>query len=90
MNVPARVETPTIAKAIEELEQLVRERDLLADLALMLLNERAENNRKKLSKKEADEIRRLHRTGVSQTELADIYDVNRATVSRIVRNIYHS
>ena len=46
-------------------------------------------NRKKLDRFAASDIRQMHRTGVSQRALADIYDVNPATISRIVRGIYH-
>ncbi|RYH53153.1 MAG: helix-turn-helix domain-containing protein [Alcaligenaceae bacterium] len=48
------------------------------------------DNRKKLTAVEVAEIRRMYRnTGFSQREIADIYDVNPATISRTVRGIYH-
>lgn len=47
------------------------------------------NNRKKLTAREVRAIREYHRLGTSQRELADIYDVNQGTISRIVRGIYH-
>ncbi|WP_280350427.1 helix-turn-helix domain-containing protein [Nocardia abscessus] len=48
------------------------------------------DNRKKLTDREVAEIRRLYRTtGYSQREIAGIYDINPATVSRTVRGIYH-
>ncbi|WP_142395313.1 helix-turn-helix domain-containing protein [Mycobacterium avium] len=47
-------------------------------------------NKKKLTKREVAEIRRLGRTtGMSQRELADIYDINKATVCRILKGVYH-
>jgi DNA-binding NarL/FixJ family response regulator len=47
-------------------------------------------NRKKLSQREVNSIRELHRNGWSQKAIADSYDINPATVSRIVRGIYHT
>ncbi|BBC53844.1 putative HTH DNA binding domain protein [Mycobacterium phage PP] len=46
-------------------------------------------NRKKLSDEDVRNIRALRRSGVKQSDIADSYDVNRATVSRIVRGVYH-
>lgn len=48
------------------------------------------SNRKKLSRKEADEIRRLSRAGFTNSELAEAFDVNKTTISRIVRGIYYA
>lgn len=47
------------------------------------------NNNRKLTSTEVQEIRDAYRGGISQASLADIFDVNRATISRIVRNQYH-
>ncbi|WP_030095330.1 helix-turn-helix domain-containing protein [Mycobacteroides chelonae] len=48
------------------------------------------NNRKKLTVGEVNFIRLMYRNrGFNQREIADIYDINPATVSRIVRRIYH-
>ena len=47
------------------------------------------NNRKKLTHKEVRTIREMYRDGYTQRELAVIYDVNPATVSRIIRKVYH-
>lgn len=49
-----------------------------------------QNNRKKLTKREVVRIRQLKADGWKQSAIADAFDVNRATVSRIVRNIYWS
>lgn len=48
------------------------------------------NNQKKLSPREAERMREKYRTGkFTQAQLADMFDVNDATVSRIVRGIYY-
>jgi DNA-binding CsgD family transcriptional regulator len=48
------------------------------------------NNQKKLTDREVKEIRNLARTSdLTQREIADCYDINSATVSRIVRGVYH-
>src|SRR5690606_41381778 len=48
------------------------------------------NNQKKLSPREAKRIREKYQTGqFTQAQLADMFDVNDATVSRIVRGIYY-
>jgi predicted nuclease with TOPRIM domain len=47
-------------------------------------------NRKKLTAREVAQIRELwETTAVSQAALARIYNVNPATISRTVRDIYH-
>lgn len=46
-------------------------------------------NRKKLSEHDAKDIRQAHRGGATQAQLAANYEVNPATISRIVRGIYH-
>lgn len=66
-----------------------------ADLASEVQNLRAENeklkglrpNRKKLSAREVEHIRRMSGAH-SQRSIAEAFDVNRATVSRIIRRIY--
>ena len=48
------------------------------------------DNRKKLSRQEVRALRRDWDTGYfTQAEIAADYGINRATVSRIVRGIYH-
>ena len=47
------------------------------------------DNRPKLTKAEVENIRALRRSGYSQREIAEIYDINPATVSRIVRGQYY-
>lgn len=46
------------------------------------------DNRKKLTKREVELIRGLRRSGSTQRDLAVMFEVNPATVSRIVRGIY--
>jgi hypothetical protein len=49
------------------------------------------SNEKKLTPSDVRRIRTEHKTGrFSQSEIASWYDLNRATVSRIVRNKYHA
>lgn len=51
---------------------------------------RASNNRKRFSAREVRNIRELHKQGETQAALAVDYDCNPATISRIVRGIYHA
>jgi uncharacterized protein YjcR len=46
-------------------------------------------NRRKLTERDVRDIRAAYRGGMRQSDLADNYGVNPATVSRIVRGIYH-
>lgn len=46
------------------------------------------SNQKKLTKREVARIRELKRNGFTQKQIADIFDCNPATVSRIIRGIY--
>lgn len=46
-------------------------------------------NRKKLTQREVKDIRDAYRGGMKQKDLADNYGVNPATISRLVRGIYH-
>lgn len=50
------------------------------------------NNRKKLRKWEVRQIRALWDGpgAITQRELADMFEVNPATISRIVRGVYHA
>ncbi|MBM7771937.1 DNA-binding MarR family transcriptional regulator [Actinokineospora baliensis] len=70
-----------------ELDELrARYREVVQDLAVM---KSKVDNRKKLSVAEVARIRRFSKEGRSQAWIADRFDLNRATVSRIVRGIYH-
>ncbi|AHG23829.1 HTH DNA binding protein [Mycobacterium phage EagleEye] len=46
-------------------------------------------NRPKLSERDAKDIRQAYQGGMKQAELARNYGVNPATISRLVRGIYH-
>ncbi|WP_100469626.1 helix-turn-helix domain-containing protein [Mycobacteroides abscessus] len=46
-------------------------------------------NRRKLTGSDVRAIRDMYRKGWKQKDLADSFDVNRATISRIVRRQYH-
>lgn len=49
------------------------------------------DNSKKLTPADVRRLRTEHKAGLlSQRELADIYEVHPATVSRIVRGVYHA
>ncbi|MCA2331886.1 hypothetical protein JF714_15695 [Mycobacterium avium] len=85
-------ETPIFRALVDELTEVFKENNALrAEVAeLKLMNGPARTNKKKLTKREVAEIRRLGRTtGMSQRELAEIYDINQATVSRILKGVYH-
>lgn len=47
-------------------------------------------NRPKLTNREVADIRSLHRSGGTQAELADIFDVNRSTIYRTIKGVYHA
>lgn len=53
------------------------------------LRERRAENRKKLSAEDAELIRDMHRVGWTVTQLAYVFDVNKSTISRIVRGMYY-
>lgn len=58
--------------------------------ALKAVEGEPRSNAKKLTADEVSSIRRLHqRSSMNQREIAESFDVNPATVSRIVRGIYH-
>jgi DNA-binding MarR family transcriptional regulator len=73
---------------MRELDAIIKERDELRKQLEAYKDER--NNRKKLSVREVKEIRNLSRASdMTQSEIADVFAVNPATVSRILRGIYH-
>ena len=77
----------TLLAVMKEIDALIKERDELRK-QLDVLQE--PNNQKKLTDREVKEIRNLARTSdLKQSEIADCYDINSATVSRIVRGVYH-
>lgn len=84
-----KVQTPTLLAVLREIDALVSERDALAATVEWYAEQARNGNRRRLSDSDVKHIRELHRKGFTQTEIASIYDVNKATVSRIVRHIYH-
>jgi Trp operon repressor len=80
-------DTPTLGCLLQEIQGLIEERD---ELRRELDSTLGPDNRKKLCEREVKEIRNLARvTSLKQREIADMYDVNKATVSRIIRGVYH-
>jgi DNA-binding MarR family transcriptional regulator len=78
--------TPTLHTFLKEIEDLIRERDELRQR----LDTMQRENRRKLTAREVKEIRNLARAStLTQKEIADCYDVNPATVSRILKGVYH-
>lgn len=73
---------------IKELDWLIAERDALK-ARVAELESKPGDNRPKLTDREVRDIRAAHRGGMRQKDLADNYGINPATVSRIVRGIYH-
>lgn len=77
---------PTFVKLVKEIDALVKERD---ELRQQVARFEEPDNIKKLSEREATEIRNLARVShMTQREIAESYDVNPSTVSRIVRGMY--
>lgn len=63
--------------------------DFLVDELIGL--RRATNNAKKLSDRQVYTIRRFYEIGkYNQAELAGLFEVNPATISRIIRDVYHA
>lgn len=46
-------------------------------------------NKKKLTPTDVQSIYHLRRQGLSVKEIADIYDVNKSTISRTLKGVYH-
>lgn len=82
-------ECPTIVTILQELGALIDEN--------IALKRRVEDmefvsnglNRKKLSKSDVKRIREMKRNGCTQSDIAECFDVNPATISRICRGQYH-
>jgi DNA-directed RNA polymerase specialized sigma subunit len=82
------VDTPHLDALIAEINALVSERNEL-QMRLDDIEQAEDSNKKKLSDREVKEIRNLNKAShLTQREIADIYDINPSTVSRIVRGMY--
>jgi DNA-binding MarR family transcriptional regulator len=82
------MDTPTIDALIREFNSVVAERD---EIRRRLDTQFPEppSNQKKLTNREVTEIRNLARVShMTQREIADCYDVNPSTVSRILKGVY--
>ena len=82
-----------MSSAVEQLQRALEDVHFAISRFIQEQEEAAQppkpNNRKKLTNREVADIRENHRLGFTQRDLADIYDVNPATISRIVRKVYH-
>jgi len=77
----APVETMTLDEIYEYIETLERENKVLR---------RKTDNSRRLDIKDARRIRQMYAGGRwKQRELADVFDVNKGTISRIVRGEYY-
>ena len=77
--------SPETQRIIGELVALLEEKDREIEKL-----RRKNDNRKKLSQKEAGLIRSMYATGnFSQRDLADSFDVNPSTVKRILDGTYY-
>lgn len=71
----------------EYLDLLAQNSDLRRQVAAVAAQHL--DNRPKLGKGEVTQIREMHRAGVKMTDIADSFDVNKSTISRIVKGVYH-
>ena len=78
----------TITSFVSQLQALLDENARLR-ARVHELESKPLDNKRKLTEREVKDIRAAHRGGMKQRDLADAYGVNPATVSRIVRGIYH-
>lgn len=78
---------PSLADIVSAIQQLDEENK---QLRRQLIEVQHPSNRPKLSDSEVKRIRYMKREGAfSNVQLADMFDVNPGTISRIVRGIYH-
>lgn len=77
------------AQSLEQLNKMLVERNTALSVEVQRIPSRVDNS-PKLAPSDVRRMRQEHRRGLSQRELADVYDVNPATVSRIVRGKYHA
>ncbi|AEK32661.1 helix-turn-helix DNA binding protein [Mycobacterium phage Bonamassa] len=77
-----------VADLLNRLNVIVRE--LVSENSQLKAAAAGKGNRPKLTDSEVSSVRELYRAGLSQRQIAEAYDVNPATISRIVRGIYHT
>ena len=80
-------ETPVLTALVGEILGIVKERNTLRGEIHRPKN--SQPNRKRLTKPEVEAIREMKRRGESNRGIADVFDINPTTVSRIVRGQYH-
>lgn len=78
----------TLLSFLNELDAIIAERDALRERVEELEALRF-NNRPKLGQGEVSRIHEMRRAGYKIREIADSFDVNKSTVSRILRGEYH-
>lgn len=78
----------TLLDFLKELDEVIAERDALRQRVDELEAQRF-NNRHKLGQGEVSRIREMRRAGYKVREIAESFDVNKTTVSRILRGEYH-
>lgn len=74
-----------VREILDDIQTLVRE---LATRAEVPKTYYTPSNQKKLTRREVDRIRELKRNGMKVTEIADVFDVHRSTVTRIINRTY--
>lgn len=78
----------TLLNFLNELDEILAERDCLRARVAELEAARF-NNRPKLGKGDVERIREMGRAGYKAREIAESFDVNKTTVSRILKGEYH-
>ena len=79
--------TDTITVLLEEILSLKEENKRLLD-EIKRLHHRTDNG-PKLSKEDVKNIRLLRSQGHTVGNIAELYDVNKSTISRTLNGIYH-
>lgn len=77
-----------LLQVMSEIMDLYEERRELREQLAAVAAQRLDN-RPKLGKGEVSQIREMRRAGVKLADIADSFDVNKSTVSRIVKGVYH-
>lgn len=82
--------TEYVYMTLDDYDALIAEVERLTSVNKRLKSQirQQPSNSKKLTKSEVSQIRDMYRKGYKVTELADIFDVNHSTVSRIVQHVY--
>jgi membrane-bound ClpP family serine protease len=73
---------------VGEVFDVYEERDALRERVIDMQAHR-HNNAPKLGKGEVTKIHEMRRAGYTVQEIADSFDVNKSTVSRTLKGVYH-